>query len=94
MASSFRSVFEGFLIMVISIVIGFLMSYIGGLIIDTTVTSYEQAGLWIVAPEWDPRSGIGFLMNIYALLMYTIPIMGILVFLVTVFHRQRYDRYV
>lgn len=94
MSAPFMSVWQGFLIMICCIVIGLLMSFIGGLIIDKTIDTYQENGLWDVATEWDPSRNISFLGNMYMFLMYLIPVMGILSFVVTIFWRQQYDAYV
>lgn len=94
MAAPFASVWEGFIIMILSIIIGVVMSFAGGLILDAQITAYEEQGVWDdVGDDWDPRPGVNFLTNIYMLLMYSIPVMGILSFFVTVFWRQKYDKF-
>jgi hypothetical protein len=94
MSAPFMSVWQGFLIMVCCITIGFIMSFMGGLVMDKIVDTYEANNLWIDVPtEWDQSRNISFLGNMYMFLMYLIPVMGILSFVVTIFWRQQYDAY-
>lgn len=93
-AAPFASVWEGFMIMLICCIIGVVLSFAGGMILDTQITAYEEQGLWDVSPDWGIRGQVGFLTNLYMLLMYGIPVMGILSFVVTIFWRQKYDQYI
>lgn len=91
--TSFAAVWQGFVIMIISIVIGVLMSFAGGTVIDSTVDGFTSAGVYDVPAGWDTTRQINILINIYYFIMYLIPTIGIAIFLTTVVKRQKYDRY-
>jgi len=79
--------------MVVSIVIGVVMSFAGGMTLDTMIDGFTGAGVFDVPPEWNSVGRVNMLINIYFALMYLIPVIGIGVFVVTILKRQRYDRY-
>lgn len=91
--TSFASVWQGFVIMVVSIVIGVMMSFAGGIVVDSLIDGFTVAGVYDVPAAWDSTGRINTLVNIYYFTMYLIPIIGIAVFITTVFKRQRYDQY-
>lgn len=92
--TSFSALWQGFIIMVVSIVIGVLMSVAGGVILDSLTDEFTLTGIYDVPPEWDSLGQINLLTNIYYFIMYLIPLIGIVNFFITVFKRQRYDRFV
>lgn len=91
--TSFLSVWEGFVIMSVSIMIGVIMSFGGGLVLESMIDGYTMAGAYDVPAEWDPAGGINMLVNIYFFLMYLIPVIGIGCFVMTIMKRQKYDQY-
>ncbi len=91
--TSFSALWQGFIIMVISIVIGVLMSFAGGVVIDTMIDGFTLAGVFDVPAEWDSLGRVNLLVNIYFFIMYLIPLIGIGNFFITVFKRQKYDKF-
>jgi preprotein translocase subunit SecG len=91
--TNFVSVWQGFVIMVVCIIIGILMSFAGGTALESILDGYAQAGVYDVPAEWDTMGEINLLVNIYYLMMYLFPVVGIACFVVSVLKRQKYDRY-
>lgn len=91
--TSFSAVWQGFIIMIVTIVIGVMMSLAGGTILDGLVDGFTMAGVYDVPAEWDQSGTINLVINLYYFLMYVIPLLGVAIFLVTIHQRKRYDRY-
>ncbi len=91
--TSFSAVWQGFIIMIVTITIGVMMSFAGGTILDGLVDGFTMAGVYDVPAEWDQSGTINLVINLYYFLMYVIPVMGVAIFLVTIHQRKRYDRY-
>jgi len=91
--TSFNAVWQGFIIMIVTIAIGIMMSLAGGTILDGLVDGFTMAGVYDVPAEWDQSGTINLVINLYYFLMYAIPVMGVAIFLVTIHQRKRYDRY-
>jgi len=91
--TNFASVWQGFVIMIVTILIGFTMSFAGGVILDTIIDAFAMGGFYTVPAIWDPKSKINLLVNLYYFLMYLIPLIGISSFVVTILKRQKYDRF-
>jgi hypothetical protein len=79
--------------MAVAIVIGILMSFAGGTVIDTMVDGFTAAGVYDVPAAWDSTGRVNTLINLYYFVMYLIPLIGIAIFFTTVLKRQKYDRY-
>ena len=80
--TSFNAVWQGFIIMIVTIAIGVMMSLAGGTILDTLVDGFTIAGVYDVPAEWDQSGTINLVINLYYFLMYAIPVMGVAIFLV------------
>ena len=91
--TNFVTVWEGFVIMVVCIIVGIIMSFAGGTILESMIDGYTTAGVYDVPAEWNPMGGVNTLVNIYFFLMYLIPVIGIACFIISVLKRQKYDRY-
>lgn len=86
-------VFHGFIIMLIFIFAGVVLSYTFGSVADGMHDSFTDAGLFDpVNGDWDMASGtVSTLYNVLYLIMYGIPIVGVGIFLMTVISRQQYE---
>ena len=91
--ASFWSVFNGFMIMVLSILIGLMLAFGGGIAIDYMHTTFTTAGLYDVPQLWDTSATTATLINLYYFMVYAIPILGVGVFLFTVARKEQYDAY-
>ncbi|MFA7162173.1 MAG: hypothetical protein WC083_06350 [Candidatus Methanomethylophilaceae archaeon] len=91
--TQFMPVWEGFVIMIVTILIGVVMSFAGGTVLESMIDGYTVAGAYDVSPEWDTMGNINTICNLYFFLMYLIPVLGIAVFVTTILKRQKYDRY-
>mgnify|MGYP001159299576 FL=1 len=91
--TSFSAVWQGFIIMIVTIAVGVMMSFAGGTILDTLVDGFTIAGVYDVPAEWDQSGTINLAINLYYFLMYVIPLLGVAIFVVTLHQRKRYDRY-
>lgn len=91
--TNFVTVWEGFVIMVVTIAIGVVMSFAGGTMLDSMIDSLTVAGVYDVPAEWDAAGSVNTLVNIYFFLMYLIPCLGIACFAISILKRQKYDQY-
>ena len=97
--ASARVMFKGFIVMVVLIAAGIIMSFGFGMITDQTVSSFDGAGIYAIDdPNWSgfysgtTEQGI----NLLYLVCYLPPVIGIAYFLLCVFRsywRQEDDDY-
>ena len=92
------SFYTGWVILISLCLIGFLMSFLGGTIIDKLYSSLDSANMiqgTMVSDEWNAaQAGTmwGFINSFYAL-CYLCPILGLIIFVKSVVVRTYGDRY-
>lgn len=86
-------VFQGFIIMLIFIFSGVIISFTFGTIADVLHDSFTDAGLFdVVNPDWDMASdNVTSLYNLLYAMMYGIPLIGIGIFIMTIIAHQQYE---
>lgn len=83
--ATFQAYFTGWILLVLFCLVGFLMSFTGGLIIDSLYTGFDDAGL-IQSPdisaEWNAaqESTMWTYVNFYYFICFLCPILGLLLF--------------
>lgn len=90
----------GFIIMIICITCGILLSYVGGMFIDS-LTMGDTGELLLnntqvpISTEWRTAQfgQMWFLVNLYYFLCYCIPVLGIVIFIQSILPRTSGDRY-
>ena len=87
----FIPVWQGFVVMVICMLLGVIMSMTGGVIVDTLVTELDEQGFDDVPDAWDYEGNQNIFVNLFYVVMYMIPLIGIIVFIMSVIARQQYD---
>jgi hypothetical protein len=91
--SSAKSLFNGFTVMIYCILIGIIMniSYAHGL--DVMLVKFGTMGMFDVPAVWNSSATVTRLVNLFYLMMYIIPALGVGYFFITAVKRQEYDRY-
>jgi len=87
-----QSVWEGFIVMCVMIVIGVALSIAAGFAIDTVQDMFLDTGLVDDPGEWDQSYTVNILVNLIYVIVYAFPIIGIGNFIVILLRYQRYDR--
>jgi len=88
----FVPVWQGFVIMVICILIGLLLSMTGGVVVDTIVTELDEQGFDDVPDKWNYQGNQNSMVNLFYVVVYIIPLLGIIIFIMSVIARQQYDQ--
>jgi len=91
--SSGMSLINSFFVMLISIILAFVLNIGLGFMLDRLLIAFAVAGLYDVSDVWDPTSLVAMVCNMFYLLIYVVPILGIAQFVYTAVRRQRYDAY-
>jgi len=89
--SEFWSAWNGFVIMVVMILIAMALSYFGGGFMDQMQERFEAQGIYDVSEEWDDYSNMYLIRNIFDAICYLIGIIGVAIFFVTILFRERYE---
>lgn len=83
--ATFQSFFTGWIVLISCCLVGFMMSFTGGLVIDTLYTHLDNAGMIQsadISAEWNEAqaSTMYQYINLYYLLCFLCPILGLAVF--------------
>lgn len=89
--SEFWSAWNGFVIMVLMIIIAMALSYFGGGFMDQMQDRFEAQGLYDVPAEWADYSNVYFIRNIFDALCYAIGLLGVAIFFITILFRETYE---
>lgn len=73
-----------------SIVTGVIVGVVGGSLIDILEYEFNALGWFNVPAEWDTSAGYEMIRNIFFMMPYIIPLLGLFVILATGY--QRYGR--
>lgn len=86
-------VFQGFIIMLVFMFAGVILSFTFGTVADGMHDSFTDAGLFdVVNPDWDMASdNVTSLYNLLYVIMYGLPLIGVGIFLMTIIARQQYE---
>lgn len=86
-------IFQGFIIMLVFVFAGVILSFTFGTVADGMHDSFTDAGLFdVVNPDWDMASDTTTsLYNVLYAVMYGLPLIGIGIFLMTIIARQQYE---
>ena len=77
--------------MLVSIILGLVMSFIYGLTLDKLHDGMINVGVFDVPQEWSSVAMVDYLAGLMYLCCYLIPILGITFFVITAVFRQKYD---
>lgn len=93
--ASFRSFLAGFKIMVATIAVGTILSFVGGLAIDMIYSNMNEAGYFDpingTDSKWTDLSTINYLINLFYFLCYLLPLLGFSAFFLNTIRKQEYD---
>lgn len=87
-----RAIGEGFIIMVILIIVGIIMSLAMGGTIDQMYDAFYTTGCLDVSEGWDTTTGQNAIINIAHYWYMFLPILGVLIFLATIVHTYMFRR--
>ena len=91
--SSGTSLINSFFVMLISFLLAFVLNVGLGFMLDRILIAFAAAGVYDVSVVWDPTSVVAMVCNLFYLLIYIVPILGVAQFVYTAVRRQRYDAY-
>lgn len=95
--ANFRVFLQGFFIFFIAVLIGFILSYAYGRIIDAMIPAADGAGMledYVTnnGNTWSNEESIATFINIGYALCYAIPITGALIAIINTIRTQQYDQ--
>lgn len=89
--SNFDSIYQGFVIMIACCITGLILSMFGGFILDHLFSYFDAANMFDLPPQWNTMGGTFTVINIWYLICFVFPVIGIGSFLKTLIQRQGYD---
>jgi len=90
--TKYWTVQQGFITMVVCIVTGLLLSYFGGMILDTLYAGLDGMGInGGAGTTWDSTGEINIFINLFYAVCYGFPLIGVGVFGLSLTRRNRYD---
>ena len=91
--TNFWTAYTGCLIGLVLIFSGIMLSFCGGIVLDTMSDAFIGAGLdQGVGTAYDSSGEINLLSNLFYVLCYALPLLGIGIMYVTITRRMRYDQ--
>lgn len=91
--SSSKALFNGFMVMVYCIILGVVLNISLAHGLDVMLVQFADLGMFDVPDAWDSAASVTKLVNLFYLLEYAIPAIGIAYFFVSATRRQEYDQY-
>lgn len=90
--TAFSDFFRGFMVMIILGLIGLFFIFCNGLIIDYIMDAFLVSGINAGSgTAWDTNSNVNLLINVLYYVGIGIMVVGIIVFIVTIVNKTRYD---
>jgi hypothetical protein len=91
--TNFWTAYTGCLIGLVLIFSGIMLSFCGGIVLDAMSDAFVGAGLdQGVGTAYDSSGEISLLSNLFFVLCYALPLLGIGIMYVTITRRMRYDQ--
>ncbi len=91
--TNFWTAYTGILIGLVLIFSGIMLSFCGGIALDAMSDAFIGAGLdQGVGTAYDSSGEINLLSNLFFVLCYALPLLGIGIMYVTITRRMRYDQ--
>jgi hypothetical protein len=91
--TNFWTAYTGILIGLVLIFSGIMLSFCGGIALDAMSDAFIGAGLdQGVGTAYDSSGEINLLSNLFYVLCYALPLLGIGIMYVTITRRMRYDQ--
>lgn len=94
--SNFRDVWGGFVIMVFCCLLGLVLAFAGGMVIDHLYSGLDNLNWYDDAdPDWTGNDwgDMNAALNVYYWFCMLIPVTGVACFVKTIIARQGYDQY-
>ena len=91
--SSAKSLINGFMVMMHCVLMGIILNISLAYGLDEMLVKFAGIGMFDVPAVWDPTSNITRHVNLFYLMMYLIPTLGIAYFFISAVKQQEYDRY-
>lgn len=90
--SDFWTAFNGCLIGLVLIITGILLSFCGGIVLDAMDDAFIGAGLdGGIGTAWDSTGEIMLLHNLFYVIVYALPLLGIGIAYISITRKMRYD---
>lgn len=80
------------IIFFMSCIIGVVVGVIGGSLIDILEYQFNSMGWFALSADWDTTSGYMMVRNIFYVIPYIIPLLGLFILLSTVYQRYGKDK--
>ena len=91
--TNFWTAYTGILIGLVLIFSGIMLSFCGGIALDAMSDAFIGAGLdQGVGTAYDSSGEINLLSNLFYVLCYALPLLGIGIMYITITRRMRYDQ--
>jgi len=91
--TNFWTAYTGILIGLVLIFSGIALSFCGGIVLDAMSDAFIGAGLdQGVGTAYDASGEISLLSNLFYVLCYALPLLGIGIMYITITRRMRYDQ--
>lgn len=91
--TNFWTAYTGILIGLVLIFSGIMLSFCGGIALDAMSDAFIGAGLdQGVGTAYDSSGEINLLSNLFFVLCYALPLLGIGIMYITITRRMRYDQ--
>ncbi|OQC70920.1 MAG: hypothetical protein BWX50_00737 [Euryarchaeota archaeon ADurb.Bin009] len=91
--TNFWTAYTGILIGLVLIFSGIMLSFCGGIALDAMSDAFIGAGLdQGVGTAYDSSGEISLLSNLFYVLCYALPLLGIGIMYITITRRMRYDQ--
>lgn len=92
--SQFWTAFGGCIIGFVMIIAGVFLSFAGGIALDSMVDCIDQVALGFDIPaEWDSVGERNLLINMFYVICYALPVLGLGIMYISVTALMRYDQY-
>lgn len=92
--SSGNSLINAGFVFIIACLLAYVLNISVGTMVDAYIDAGVRYGLYHVSPEWDATPNVQRIVNMFYLIIYGLPIFGIVQFIYTAVRRQRYEEYV
>jgi hypothetical protein len=97
--ATYQAFYTGWVILVLCCMTGFMMSFLGGTIIDRLYTSLDNANMiqgTMVSAEWNTAQDdtMWTFINAYYFLCYLTPILGVIVYFQAIIRKTQGNRYI
>lgn len=97
--ATYQAFYTGWVIFVLCCMVGFMMSFLGGLLLDTLYTNLDKANMiqgTMISAAWNAAqdSQMWWFINAYFFLCYAVPCIGAVVYFQAIVRKTQGSRYI